>query len=174
MAAAEETGAILQVHLWPKHAPALARMIERHPQVRVIVDHLGKPDTTEAPPYAGFEPVLRLADFPLTWVKIGDYQIASREEYPLAGHLALRGAAAPAVRRRRMLWGTGYPRTARLVPLAQALRYVQQDLPFSDGERRQILWQTPAALFGFALALQGCAAGGRRPSRPRPAAGSWG
>jgi hypothetical protein len=27
---------------------------------------------------------------------------------------------------------------------------VQQDLPFSDGERQQILWQTPAALFGFA------------------------
>ena len=149
-AAAEETGAILQVHLWPRHAPALARMIERHPQVRVIVDHLGKPDTAEAPPYNGFEPVLRLADFPLTWVKIGDYQIASREEYPWRDTWPFVELLRQRFGAGRMLWGTGYPRTARLVPLEQALRYVQQDLPFSDGERRQILWQTPAALFGFA------------------------
>ena len=49
-AAAAATGAILQFHMLPQHAPALARMIERHPQVRVIVDHIGKPDVTEAPP----------------------------------------------------------------------------------------------------------------------------
>jgi predicted TIM-barrel fold metal-dependent hydrolase len=147
--AAAATGAIMQFHLRPEHAPPLARMIERHPSVRVVIDHLGKPDVTEAPPYPSFEPVLRLAQYPLTWVKIGDYQIASREGFPwrdtwpfvtlLKGHFGAR----------RMLWGTGYPGSARLVPLEQALRYVEVELPLTDDERALILWETPARLFGF-------------------------
>jgi predicted TIM-barrel fold metal-dependent hydrolase len=147
--AAGATGAIMQFHMWPRHAPALARMIERHPNVRVIVDHIGKPDVAEPEPYPSFEPVLRLADFPNTYAKIGDYQIASKQQYPwqdtwpFVRRLADRFGAA------RMMWGTGYPRTARLVPLDQALRYVEQDLPLSDAERRQILWETPQRLFGF-------------------------
>ena len=148
-AAAEARGAIMQFHMWPRHAPALARMIERHPNVRVIVDHIGKPDVTEAPPYPSFEPVLRLAAYPNAWAKIGDYQIASkqafpwRDTWPFVRLLADRFGAA------RMVWGTGYPRTARLVPLAQALEYVEQELPLSDEERQQILWETPKRLFGF-------------------------
>ncbi|MBI3969804.1 MAG: amidohydrolase [Chloroflexi bacterium] len=149
-AAAGATGAILQFHLWPKHAPALARMIERHPNVRVIVDHIGKPDVTEPPPYASFEPVLRLAEFPHTWAKIGDYQIASKQDFPWRDTwpfvTLLKERSGP----ERMLWGTGYPRTARLVPLAQALQYVERELPLTDEDRRQILWEAPARLFGFA------------------------
>jgi predicted TIM-barrel fold metal-dependent hydrolase len=147
--AAGASGAIMQFHMWPKHAPALARMIERHPDVRVVVDHLGKPDVTEPPPYPSFDAVLRLADYPNTWVKIGDYQIASkqgfpwRDTWPFVTLLARRFGAG------RMLWGTGYPRTARLVPLAQALQLVQQELPLAHADRAQILWHTPAALFGL-------------------------
>jgi predicted TIM-barrel fold metal-dependent hydrolase len=142
--AARDTGAILQVHMWPRHAPALGRMIERHPDVRVVVDHLGKPDVTEPPPYPSFDPVLRLADYPNTWVKI-----ASRQAFPWPDTwpfvARLRERFGPG----RMLWGTGYPRSARLVPLEQALRYVRRELPLADDDRRRILWDTPAALFGF-------------------------
>ena len=72
----------MQFHLWPRHAVALARIIARHPEVRVIVDHLGKPDVTEPPPYLSYQPVLRLSDFAKVWVKIGDYQIASKQSFP--------------------------------------------------------------------------------------------
>ena len=148
--AAAATGAILQYHMHPKHAPALDRMIARHSDVRVIVDHLGKPDVAEAPPYPSFQAVLGLARHPLVWIKIGDDQIASREPYPWRDTFpfvaALRQAFGPA----RMLWGTGYPNGARLVPLEQALRYVREDLPsLSAADREQILGSTPAALFGF-------------------------
>jgi predicted TIM-barrel fold metal-dependent hydrolase len=147
--AAAETDAILQFHLWPRHAVPLARMIARHPAVRVIVDHLGKPDVTEPPPYPSFQPVLRLADFPNVWVKIGDYQIASRQAFPwpdTAPFVAeLRRAFGPA----RLIWGTGYAGSGRLVPLAQALDYVQHHLPLSEADLDLILDRTPRALFGF-------------------------
>ena len=130
-AAAAATGAVLQFHMLPQHAPALARMIERHPQVRVIVDHIGKPDVTEAPPYPGFDPVLRLADYPHVYAKIGDYQIASQQAFPWADTWPFVRRLADRFGAGRMLWGTGYPRTARLVPLAAALRYIEQELPLT-------------------------------------------
>jgi predicted TIM-barrel fold metal-dependent hydrolase len=147
--AAAATGAILQFHLRPGHAPALARMIERHPSVRVIVDHLGKPDVTEAAPYPSFQPVLALAAYPNTWAKIGDYQLASRQAFPWRDTWPFVRLLVDRFGADRVVWGTGYPRTARLVPLAHALRYVRQALPLSDDERRRILWATPAALFEF-------------------------
>jgi predicted TIM-barrel fold metal-dependent hydrolase len=148
-AAAAATGAIMQFHMWPRHAPALARMIERHPGVRVIVDHIGKPDVTEAPPYASFQDVLRLAEYPEVWVKIGDYQIASRQSFPWRDTWPFVTLLKERFGANRMLWGTGYPRTARLVPLEQALQYIREELPLSDQDRQAILWDTPARLFGF-------------------------
>jgi predicted TIM-barrel fold metal-dependent hydrolase len=145
--AAATTGAIVQFHMWPRHGAALARMIERHPAVRVIVDHLGKPDVTEAPPYPSFEPIVRLADFPHVWVKIGDYQIASRQEFPWRDTWPFVTLLKERFGAARMLWGTGYPRTARLVPLEQALRYVGEELPLTEADRAQILWEAPARLF---------------------------
>jgi predicted TIM-barrel fold metal-dependent hydrolase len=149
--AARDTNAILQFHFWPRHAPALARMVERHPDVRVIVDHIGKPDVTEAPPYPSFDPVLRLADFPNVYAKIGDYQIASQQKtFPWTDTHPFVRLLADRFGPDRMMWGTGYPRTARLVPLDQALRYVREELPLTPDERAKILWDTPARLFGFA------------------------
>lgn len=147
--AAARRGAILQFHLWPRHAAALGRMVARHPEVRVIVDHIGKPDVAEAAPYPSFDPVLALAAHPNVWAKIGDYQIASRQEHPWRDTWPFVRLLADRFGAQRMMWGTGYPRSARLVPLEQALRYIREDLPLSDDERRQMLWDSPAALFGF-------------------------
>lgn len=147
--AATDTGAIMQFHMLPEHAEPLARMIGRHPDARVIVDHLGKPDVTEPPPYPSFQGVLRLADSPNVWLKIGDYQIASKEQFPWRDThpfvARLRDAFGP----ERMIWGTGYPRTARIVPLADALRYVREELPLSTSDVDLILGETPRRLFGF-------------------------
>ncbi len=148
---AAATGAILQFHLWPHHAVPLARMITRHPTVRVVVDHLGKPDVTEAPPYPSFQRVLELARFPNVWVKLGDYQIASREAFPWRDTIPFVARLREAFGPGRMIWGTGYAGRARLVPLGQALRYVREELPcLSPADLEQILGSTPRELFGFA------------------------
>jgi predicted TIM-barrel fold metal-dependent hydrolase len=147
--AAESKGAIMQFHMWPKHAPALARMIERHPNVRVIVDHIGKPDVTEPEPYPSFDPVLALAKYPSVHAKIGDYQIASKQDYPWRDTWPFVRLLADRFRATRMMWGTGYPRTARIVPLAQALEYVRGLPCWGPGDLEQVLGETPRKLFGF-------------------------
>jgi predicted TIM-barrel fold metal-dependent hydrolase len=147
--AAADTNAILQYHMLPRHAPALHRMAVRHPDVRVIVDHLGKPDTTEAPPYPSFDPVLRLADLPNVWMKIGDYQIASKEAYPWRDTWPFVALLRERFGAERMIWGTGYPRTARLVPLDEALSYVRGLPCFTPEDLDLVLGETPRRLFDF-------------------------
>jgi predicted TIM-barrel fold metal-dependent hydrolase len=147
--AAADTGAILQFHMYPHHGEALHRMASRHPRVRVIVDHIGKPDVTEAAPYPSFEPVLKLAELPNVWVKIGDYQIASKEEFPWRDTWPFVALLKERFGVQRMMWGTGYPRTARIVPLAKALEYVR-GLPCWQGDDLDhVLGETPRKLFGF-------------------------
>jgi predicted TIM-barrel fold metal-dependent hydrolase len=146
---AADLGAILQFHLLPEHAPALDRMARRHPATRVIVDHIGKPDVTEAPPWRAFGDVLRLAECPNIWLKIGDIQIASRMAYPWPDTYPFLTALKAAFGPDRMIWGTGYPRTARLVPLAEALTWVRTIPGFTRDDLEQILGETPRRLFGF-------------------------
>ena len=147
--AAADTGAIMQFHMHPLHAEPLHRMASRHPRVRVIVDHIGKPDVTEPPPYPSFQPVLRLAELPNVWVKIGDYQIASKQEFPWRDTWPFVALLKEHVGVQRMMWGTGYPRTARIVPLEKALEYVR-GLPCWQGDDLDhVLGETPRKLFGF-------------------------
>ena len=147
--AAASTGAILQFHMLPVHAPALERMIRRHPGVRVIVDHIGKPDATEPPPYSAFDPVLRLADLDDVWVKIGDYQIASNESYPWRDTWPFVELLRQNFGAERIIWGTGYPGKVRLVPLQHALDYVRGLPCFTPVELDKVLGETPRRLFGF-------------------------
>ena len=119
----------------------------------VVVDHLGKPDVTEAPPYPSFAPVLALARHPKVWVKVGDDQIASRMPSPWPDTFPFVAALPEAFGRERMLWGTGYTNEARLVPLAEARRSLQHDLPsLTAADRAAILGTTPSDLFDFAQA----------------------
>jgi predicted TIM-barrel fold metal-dependent hydrolase len=148
-AAAAELGAILQFHLVPENAEPLARLLSRHRDVRVVIDHLGKPDVLEPSPYPGFEPVLRLAEYGNCYMKIGDYEKASKEPFPWRDTWPFVELLRRHFGAERMMWGTGFPGAHRKVPLEQALRYVEVDLPLTHAERDQILWATPAHLYSF-------------------------
>jgi predicted TIM-barrel fold metal-dependent hydrolase len=48
-----------------------------------------------------------------------------------------------------MMWGSGYPQTARIVPLEQALAYVRGLPCWEPGDLEHVLGETPRRLFGF-------------------------
>jgi predicted TIM-barrel fold metal-dependent hydrolase len=147
--AAERTNAILQFHMRPVHADAIGRMAGRHPNVRVIVDHMGKPDVTEPAPYRAFRHVADLASYPNIWMKIGDYEKASDQGFPWRDTWPFVEILHDRFGTNRLLWGTGFPGPLRRVPLDLAVRYITTELPFSAAERQDILWDTPASLFSF-------------------------
>jgi predicted TIM-barrel fold metal-dependent hydrolase len=50
--------------------PHLVNMLERHPQTRIILDHLARPRTDDGPPYAAADPLFRLARFRQLYLKV--------------------------------------------------------------------------------------------------------
>src|SRR5206468_11632336 len=75
---AQELGAVINVQMHPHQATRLADVANRFPGVRLVIDHLGKPDITERAPYPAFSGVLALAQRPNTYVKVSALSLASR------------------------------------------------------------------------------------------------
>ena len=127
-------------------------LIDRHPDTRFIIDHLGilQPRVPPAPPqpWADLPKVLELAKRPNAVIKVSGACTLSREPYPFPGHL---GSACPRVRClgfRPLPVGHGLDARVRRRQLRAGRRALPQDRPperhragNADGRRlRQGLW----------------------------------
>jgi predicted TIM-barrel fold metal-dependent hydrolase len=65
---AEEIGAVFNVFLAPSQMPQLEDMVRRYPKVKVVVDHLGRPDILPHAPWVENDSLLKLARYPNVWV----------------------------------------------------------------------------------------------------------
>jgi L-fuconolactonase len=89
--------------------PELADMIQRHPDVRVLIDHMASVVLDDGPPFARAEPVLAFAKFPNACIKFSTNVI---DECRKAG-ISPADALAVFIERfgaERLLWGSNYPR----------------------------------------------------------------
>jgi L-fuconolactonase len=88
--------------------PALTRMLGLFPRIRVLLDHLARPDLAGGPPYAGAAALFALAAHPGVHLKLTNRTIAE----------AARGASTPqaffprvveAFGASRIAWGSNFP-----------------------------------------------------------------
>ena len=127
-------------------------LIDRHPDTRFIIDHLGilQPRVPPAPPqpWADLPKVLELAKRPNAVIKVSGACTLSQEPYPFPGHL---GPAGPRVRRlgfRALPVGHRLDARLRRRQLRAGRRALPEDRPperqragDADGRRlRQGLW----------------------------------
>lgn len=118
--------------------------------VPVVVDHFGRPDPELGVDDPGFRCLLDAAGSGRVWVKLsGAYRNGQGRHAE-----ALADAAAGELRRafgpQRLLWGSDWPHTQfeRVADVAAALRALGRWLP-APADRRAVLVETPARLFGF-------------------------
>ncbi len=150
--AAQELGAVVNVQMHPHQAGRLYEAAHRFPGVRIIVDHLGKPDVSEAPPYASYQSVLKLAELPNTYVKVSELRLASRtHQYPYRDVFPWVKMLYDTFGANRLLWGTGYPGTHRPLPLDMELAIIREHLPFPlEDDKEWILGRTAMTIWNFA------------------------
>jgi L-fuconolactonase len=88
--------------------PVLRDLLQRFPKVRVLLDHLARPDLSDEPPYAKAQALFDLARFPGVYLKLTNRTIAA----------AAQGASTPAAfisdvvgrfGADRVLWGSNFP-----------------------------------------------------------------
>ena len=127
-------------------------LIDRHPDARFIIDHLGilQPRTPPAPPqpWADLPKVLELAKRPNAVIKVSGACTLSKEPYPFADIWDPLARVFEAWGFDRCLWGTDWTSRLRGRQLRAGRRALSQDRPPErqragdvDGRRlRQGLW----------------------------------
>ena len=118
-------------------------LIDRHPDTRFIIDHLGilQPRTPPAPaePWAELPKVLALARRPNAVIKISGACTLSREPYPFNDIWDPLARIFDAWGFERCLWGTDWTRAFAVVNYEQAVTPFRLTDRFSDSERAMLM-----------------------------------
>ena len=127
--AAAERGGIPIMMSVAGATPAVDRIAERHPGLRLVVDHLGiKSGLKDAEAFAGIPELCTLARRPNVAVKSSALPCYTTDPYPFRGvhdHLRrVHDAFGP----RRMFWGTDWTRLP--CPWRQAVTLFTEELPW--------------------------------------------
>jgi predicted TIM-barrel fold metal-dependent hydrolase len=149
LALLREMGWYLQIHC-EKDQLVEAAPIIRRAGVRVMVDHFGRPDVARGPGHPGFQTLLELGRTGNAVIKLSGPFRSSREGWPYADVEPFAAAAIEAFTLERCVWGSDWPfvRTDERIDYGPELACLQRWLP-DEADRRKMLWDTPARLFGF-------------------------
>jgi L-fuconolactonase len=88
--------------------PMLRALLARFPKVRVLLDHLARPDLSDGPPYSRAEPLFGLAQFPGVHLKLTNRTIAAAGEGVSTADMFIP-YAVNAFGAERILWGSNFP-----------------------------------------------------------------
>ena len=144
--------AVIQFHLSAEFADQVAAIAERHPSLKLILDHMGYPqiDADESE----FQPIIDLARYDNVYLKLSDVAGRSSQDFPYTDVHPFIEKLAGAFGTERMVWGTGYPGHHRVKhnwpTLDQELRLVREGLPFlTEAQGERILGDTAAEIWGL-------------------------
>ena len=120
-----------------------ARLIDRHPDTRFIIDHMAilQPHTppASAEPWAELPRVLDLAKRKNAVIKVSGACTLAREPYPFSDIWPPLGRLFDAWGLERCLWGTDWTRAYAIVNYAQAVTPFQEKGRFSDSDRTMLM-----------------------------------
>ncbi len=151
---AEKIESVFNFFIGPRQLPKLARMVKAHPEVNITLDHLSQIDLGKDP-----EPQMRLllsmAQYPNVFVKVSELSSVSKSgKYPFPDAYPYVKRVYEAFGPDRLLFGTGYPGSARTAykrpTLASEIDLVGMFPFFSKSDRARMLGLNAKALWGFA------------------------
>ncbi|MGH7945773.1 MAG: amidohydrolase family protein [Opitutaceae bacterium] len=140
-AAAEKDGIPICVFI-PGHLPDLRPVIQAHPDLVLIIDHIGMmppplvPVTTNT--FDTLPDLLELARFPNVAVKFSGVPALSTGRYPFDDLWPKVGQIIDAFGAERLMWGSDYTRCKRLHSYAEAVGFLRYTDRLSESDKRMI------------------------------------
>ena len=113
---------------------AIARWIEKFPEVPVVIDHMA--DSPLSPAEA-LSPLLALARYPKVYVKVSHTWSLSKQPYPYADAHAQIHRLYDAFGPRRLMAGTDWPLVEAYCSYPQAIDIVRRQVRFLSAEDRR-------------------------------------
>jgi L-fuconolactonase len=153
--AAEEFGIPIMVHA-PERMPVLAGIAERHPGLRLIVDHMGfARDTMDDKALAAADRLIALARLPNVFVKVSALPCYSSAPYPFRNLDEPLRRIIQAFGPRRCFWGTDLSRMLEHCSYRQGVTHFAQELDFlSADDLEWIMGRGLAECLGWSSVLQ--------------------
>jgi predicted TIM-barrel fold metal-dependent hydrolase len=152
LARVRERGWFLQVHCEHDEL-ASAFPLLRRTGVRLMIDHFARPNVARGPGQPGFAALLELGRSGPHVVKLSGPFRSSQTGYPYLDIDPFVAAAIETFTLDRCVWGSDWPYVhidARM-DYGPPLHCLRRWLP-DPADRRRVLWETPAQLFGFSEA----------------------
>ncbi len=148
---AEQLGAVFNFYILPQQMPMLEDMAERFPGVKIVIDHLGKPDLRAADPWLEFKKMFRLKRFPQVWVSASEpYEISLTKQFPYRDTHPYFKAVYEEFGGKQIIWGTGYPKPRWELPMDKELEFVNESLDFyTPADRALILGRNALRIWKF-------------------------
>lgn len=139
----------INILILPNQIFALEKMVARFPRVKVIIDHMGRQYAEESPHFKSAESLMRLADYPNTYVKISALSAASQQKYPYADTTDLVTRIYKRFGARRLMWGTDFPYVQLNEGYAKARQIVEKYSFMSIDDKEWLLGRTALSLYNF-------------------------
>ncbi len=140
-----DLGLTMCIQTGPVGLPAVTALAKRFPRVPIILDHLGRPDVADGPPYAAARSLFELAAIPSIFLKLTP-RIMGDSKKGAATPETLFPKLVDAFGARRMAWGSNYPTSEG--SLAEILATAQDRLAtLSSEDRDWIFGRTAQTLY---------------------------
>jgi predicted TIM-barrel fold metal-dependent hydrolase len=153
MAAAGHHDLPLCVMGWGR-LPLVGQLAARHPDTRVVIDHLGLHQPFEPPPppepFADLPSLLALARHPNVAVKVSGAATLSHRPFPFEDLWEPLGRLFDAFGLDRCMWGTDWTRATALVSYADAVAAFRDTDRLSAEDRATLLGGSLQRIFDWA------------------------
>jgi predicted TIM-barrel fold metal-dependent hydrolase len=148
---AERLGAVFNYYILPHQMPMLEDMAGRFPGVKIVIDHLGKPDLKQPNPWPEFRKMFPLKRLAQVWVSASEpYELSLTKQFPYKDTYPFFKAVYEEFGGKKLIWGTGYPRPRWELPMDKELEFVDQALDFyTPADRELILGRNALRIWKF-------------------------
>ena len=140
-----EIGVSMCIQTGPVGLPQVTALAKRFPEVNIILDHLGRPDVLDGPPYANASSLFELAVLPNIYLKLTP-RIFGDVKKGEASAETFFPKVVEAFGARRLAWGSNYPTSPGA--LAEILATARAGLAsVSEDDQEWIFGKTALGLY---------------------------
>jgi predicted TIM-barrel fold metal-dependent hydrolase len=132
-----------------KAIPQLLTVLVRFPKLRVILDHLARPQQDDGPPYRGANALWGLAQYPGVYLKITERNLVGARSGKATPE-SFFGRLAAEFGAHRIAWGSNYPASEKSLP--ELVRLAEDTLAFLEPRQREWIFSSTAQTLYPALA----------------------
>jgi len=140
-ALAEEKNVPVCLQMTAKGIPPVVRVLKRFPKLRVILDHLARPQQDDGPPYKGAESLWSLCTLRNVYLKVTERNLVGAKQGKATPETFF-GKLVSEFGANRMAWGSNYPASEKSLP--DLITLAQQTLSFLPARDREWIFSGTA------------------------------